>query len=73
MLVTCCLSHDGVYNERESRMPKVGNEEFPYTKAGIAAAKAEAKEYGKKMVMPKKASKKKAAAKKKAAPKKKGK
>jgi len=45
-------------------MPKVGNEEFPYTKAGIAAAKAEAKEYGKKMVMPKKAAKTKAAAKK---------
>lgn len=54
-------------------MPKVGNEEFPYTKAGFAAAKAEAKEYGKKVVMPKKGVKKKAAAKKKAAPKKKGK
>lgn len=54
-------------------MPRVGNEEFPYTKAGIAAAKAEAKEYGRKVVMPKKASKKKAAAKKKAAPKKRGK
>lgn len=50
-------------------MPKVGNEEFPYTKAGIAAAKAEAKEYGKKVVMPKKATKK-VAAKKKAAAKK---
>jgi hypothetical protein len=54
-------------------MPKVGNEEFPYTKAGFAAAKAEAKEYGKKMVVPKKAAKKKAAPKKKAAAKKKGK
>lgn len=54
-------------------MPRVGNEEFPYTKAGIAAAKAEAKEYGRKVVMPKKGVKKKAAAKKKAAPKKKGK
>ena len=53
-------------------MPKVGNEVFPYTKSGVAAAKAEAKEYGKKVVMPKKASKKKAAA-KKVAPKKKGK
>lgn len=56
-------------------MPRVGNEEFPYTKAGVAAAKAEAKEYGRKVVMPKKAAKKKAAAKKgvsKAAPKKKG-
>lgn len=51
-------------------MPRVGNEEFPYTKAGMAAAKAEAKEYGRKVVMPKKAAKKKAAA-KKAAPKKK--
>lgn len=45
-------------------MPKVGNEEFPYTKSGVAAAKAEAKEYGKKVVMPKKAAKTKAAAKK---------
>lgn len=45
-------------------MPRVGNEEFPYTKAGIAAAKAEAKEYGKKVVMGKKA-KPKAKAKKK--------
>lgn len=35
-------------------MPRVGKEEFPYTKAGIAAAKAEAKEYGKKVVMGKK-------------------
>lgn len=52
-------------------MPKVGNEVFPYTKSGVAAAKAEAKEYGKKVVMPKKASKKKAS--KKVAPKKKGK
>lgn len=53
-------------------MPKVGNEQFPYTKAGIAAAKAEGKEYGRKVVMPKKASKKKAAA-KKASAKKRGK
>lgn len=36
-------------------MPKVGNEVFPYTKAGKAAAKAEAKEYGKKVVVSKKA------------------
>ena len=46
-------------------MPKVGKEDFPYTKAGIAAAKAEAKEYGKKVVMGKKA-KPKAKTKKKA-------
>lgn len=52
-------------------MPKVGNEEFPYTKAGVAAAKAEAKEYGKKVVMGKKVAKKKVA--KKAAKKKGGK
>lgn len=52
-------------------MPKVGNEVFPYTKAGVAAAKAEGKEYGRKVVMPKKAAKKKVA--KKVAAKKKGK
>lgn len=35
-------------------MPKVGNKEFGYGKAGMKAAKAEAKKTGKKMVMPKK-------------------
>jgi hypothetical protein len=29
-------------------MPKVGKKEFPYTKAGMAAARAEAKKKGKK-------------------------
>lgn len=58
------------FTTKGAGMPKVGNEEFPYTKAGIAAAKAEAKEYGRKVVMPKKASKKKVAAKKTAAKKK---
>lgn len=51
-------------------MPRVGKEEFPYTKAGIAAAKAEAREYGKKVVMGKK---KKSAPKKKVVKKKGGK
>lgn len=50
-------------------MPRVGKEEFPYTKAGIAAAKAEAKEYGRKVVM----GKKKSAPKKKVVKKKAGK
>ena len=30
-------------------MPKVGKKEFPYTKAGMAAAKKEAKKSGKPM------------------------
>ena len=30
-------------------MPKVGKKEFPYTKKGMAAAKAAAKKSGKKM------------------------
>jgi hypothetical protein len=30
-------------------MPKVGKKEFPYTKKGMAAAKAESKKSGKKM------------------------
>ena len=30
-------------------MPKVGKKEFPYTKKGMAMAKAEAKKSGKKM------------------------
>ena len=45
-------------------MPKVGSKEFPYTKEGYAAAKAEAAKSGKKMVVPKKGAKKKMAAKK---------
>jgi len=39
-------------------MPKVGNKEFPYTKAGMAAAKKAAKSSGKKMVNEKYASSK---------------
>jgi hypothetical protein len=35
-------------------MPKVGKMEFPYTKAGYAAAKKQAAKTGKKMVAPKK-------------------
>lgn len=35
-------------------MPKVGKKEFPYTKAGYAAAKKAAKSSGKKMIVPKK-------------------
>lgn len=35
-------------------MPKVGNKEFGYDKAGMAKAKAYAKKTGKKMSMPKK-------------------
>jgi len=35
-------------------MPKVGKKEFPYTKAGYAAAKKAAKKTGQKMVVPKK-------------------
>lgn len=34
-------------------MPKVGNKEFSYSKAGYAAAKKEAAKTGKKMVVPK--------------------
>lgn len=37
-------------------MPKVGKKEFPYTKAGIAAAKKAAKSSGKKMSSGKKPS-----------------
>lgn len=37
-------------------MPKVGKKEFPYTKAGYAAAKKAAKKTGQKMVVPKKRS-----------------
>lgn len=35
-------------------MPKVGKKSFPYTKAGMDAAKEEAKKSGKKMVKTKK-------------------
>ena len=35
-------------------MPKVGKKEYPYTKAGLAAAKKDAKKSGKKMTMAKK-------------------
>lgn len=35
-------------------MPKVGNKKFPYTKAGMKAAKAAAKKSGKSMKMGKK-------------------
>jgi hypothetical protein len=35
-------------------MPKVGKKEFPYSKKGMAMAKAEAKKSGKKMKMGKK-------------------
>lgn len=34
-------------------MPKVGKKEFPYTAKGMAAAKAEAKKTGAKVVKPK--------------------
>jgi hypothetical protein len=35
-------------------MPKVGNKHYPYTKAGVAAAKREAKRTGKKVQYTKK-------------------
>ena len=35
-------------------MPKVGMKKYPYTKAGMAAAKKDAKKSGKKMTMAKK-------------------
>lgn len=54
-------------------MPRVGNEVFPYTKAGIAAAKAEAREYGKKVVSDKPKQNKKKKGLPKGGPKKKGK
>ena len=38
-------------------MPKVGSKHFSYTKAGYAAAKAEAKKTGKKVVTKKKGKK----------------
>lgn len=34
---------------QENMMPKVGKKEFPYTKKGMAMAKAAAKKSGKKM------------------------
>jgi hypothetical protein len=40
-------------------MPMVGKKEFSYSKAGMKAAKAEAKKSGKPMKMGKKAAKKK--------------
>ena len=38
-------------------MPKVGSRKFPYGKKGVAAAKSYARKTGKKVKMPKKASK----------------
>ena len=34
---------------KEKKMPKVGKKSYPYTKAGMAAAKKDAKKSGKKM------------------------
>lgn len=39
-------------------MPNVGKKTYPYTKAGMAAAKKDAKKSGKKMTMTKKYGKK---------------
>jgi hypothetical protein len=44
--------------KKEKIMPKVGNKMYSYTKAGMAAAKKEAKKSGKKMTMAKKPKKK---------------